>query len=96
MDGGNELIAGMLELAKISPSALVALLASAPALGSLWIVARIIKAKEAAPKEPEADDDSKILREMQAIHATIKAGFDAVGKAQADALLEVVRQGAKK
>lgn len=94
MDGGNELLAGLTKLAEVSPTALVALLASAPALGSLWIVARIIKGKETSPKEPE-DHGDDLLREVQALHATVKAATAQMERGQQNLLLEIVRQGAK-
>lgn len=93
MDSGNDILTGLTALAEVSPTALVALLASAPALGSLWVVAKIIKGRE-APKEPD-DHGDDLLREVQALHATVKATAAQMERGQANLLLEIVRQGAK-
>jgi hypothetical protein len=92
MDGGNDILSVIAELAKVSPTAFGALLASAPAIGSIWIVFRILKGRDGTEKEP---DEDKVLAELKELHATVKAGFAAVGQAQAASLLETVRQGAK-
>jgi hypothetical protein len=94
MAGESDIITGLTALAEVSPTALVALLASAPALGSLWVVAKIIKGREAAPKEPE-DHGDDLLREVQALHATVKATAAQMERGQASLLLEIVRQRGK-
>ena len=88
MEGGSE-IGALIEFAKSSP---IAFIVVAPMLFSIWLILRTTKGRADAPKET---DDDKILEELRALHATVKAGFTAVDKAQSLSLLETVRQGAK-
>lgn len=86
MDGGSE-IGALIEFAKSSP---IAFIIVAPMLFSIWLILRTTKGRSEEPKEEDG-----VEAELKAIHATIRAGFDSIGKAQAAALLEIVRQGAK-
>lgn len=85
-------IGALIELAKTSP---IAFIVVAPMVFSIWLILKTTKGRgEAAPKEPE-DHAGDLLREVQALHATVKASAAKVEAGQANLLLEIVRQGAK-
>ena len=90
MAAGTELEA-LIELAKTSP---IAFIIVAPTVFSLWLILKTAKARSEAPKEPDGHSDD-LLREVQALHATVKATAAKLETAQANLLLEIVRQGAK-